>query len=94
MALIPTRKNVYAWGLNNRSVQVRTTVVAAWRGFWKCWRGGHRRSLIETTMRCLEQLGELLIESCFECRVLELHVRLALLNLFARLGTPVTVPVV
>jgi len=60
---------------------------------WKQWSGYHRRSLVETKMRCFKRLGERVMARTFERQVVELHVRVALLNRFTQLGCPVTVPV-
>ena len=52
----------------------------------------HRRSLVETEMRCLKLLGERIMSRDFDRQVAELQIRAALLNRFTHLGTPVTVP--
>ena len=61
------------------------------RAIWKKWSGYHRRSLVETKMRCLKLLGERIMARDFDRQVAELQVRAALLNRFTQLGTPVTV---
>jgi hypothetical protein len=66
---------------------------ALWLSLWKQWSGYHRRSLVETTMRCFKRLGERVMARAFARQVVELHVRVALLNRFTQLGCPVTVPV-
>lgn len=53
----------------------------------------HRRSLVETKMHCFKRLGERVMARTFERQVVELQVRVALLNRFTQLGRPVTVPV-
>ena len=63
------------------------------RAIWKRWSGYHRRSLVETKMRCCKLLGERVMARDFDRQVAELQVRAAVLNRFTRLGTPVTVPV-
>ena len=60
---------------------------------WKQWSGYHRRSLVETKMHCFKRLGERVMARTFERQVVELQVRVALLNRFTQLGRPVTVPV-
>jgi hypothetical protein len=62
------------------------------RAIWKKWSGYHRRSLVETKMRCFKLLGERVMARDFDRQVAELHVRAAVLNRFTRLGTPITVP--
>jgi len=49
----------------------------------------HRRSLVETKMRC----GEQVMARDFDRQVAELQVRAAILNRFTQLGTPETVRV-
>jgi len=53
----------------------------------------HRRSLVETKMHCFKRLGERVTARTFERQVVELHVRVALLNRFSQIGRPRTVPV-
>ena len=60
---------------------------------WKVWSGYHRRSLVETKMHCFKRLGEWVMARTFERQVVELHIRVALLNRFSQLGRPQTVPV-
>ena len=63
------------------------------RKIWKKWTGYHRRSLVETKMRCFKLLGERVMARDFDRQVAELQVRAAILNRFTRLGTPTTVAV-
>ena len=63
------------------------------RKIWKRWSGYHRRSLVETKMHCFKRLGERVMARTFERQVVELQVRVALLNRFTQLGTPDTVAV-
>jgi hypothetical protein len=58
------------------------------RKIWKKWTGYHRRSLVETRMRCFKLLGERVVVRDFDRQVAELRVRTAILNRFTRLGTP------
>ncbi len=44
-------------------------------------------------MHCLKRLGERVKERTFERQVVELHVRVALLNRFSQTGRPQTVSV-
>ena len=54
-------------------------------------------SLVHTKMHGFKRLGERVMASTFERQVVgqvvELHVRVALLNRFTQLGRPTTVPV-
>ena len=45
-------------------------------------------------MQGFKRLGERVMARTFERQVVELHVRVALLNRFTQLGRPTTVPVV
>ena len=63
------------------------------RAIWKKWSGYHRRSLVETKMRCFKLLGERVMARDFDRQVAELQVRAAILNRFTRLGRPTTVAV-
>jgi hypothetical protein len=63
------------------------------RSIWKKWSGYHRRSLVEAKMHCFKRLGERGIACTFERQVVELHVRVALLNRFTQLGRPTAVSV-
>ena len=64
-----------------------------WR-IWKKWSGYHRRSLVETKMHCFKRLVERVMARTFKRPVVELNVRMALLNRFTQLGCPATVRVV
>jgi hypothetical protein len=61
------------------------------RKIWKKWTGYHRRSLVETKMRCFKLLGERVMARDFDRQVAELQVRAAILNRFTRPGAPTTV---
>ena len=94
-AIIPTRKNARLWkkcppGAHARNEILRATLRLG-RTIWKKWSGYHRRSLVETKMRCLKLLGERIMSRDFDRQVAELQIRAALLNRFTQLGTPVTV---
>lgn len=96
-ALIPVRKNAQPWkegsaGARARNEILRTTKRLG-RAIWKKWSGYHRRSLVETKMRCFKLLGERVMARDFDRQVAELQIRAALLNRFTQLGTPQTVRV-
>lgn len=94
-AIIPTRKNARLWKTYPPGGETRNEIVKATqrlgRALWKRWSGYHRRSLVETKMRCLKLLGERIMARDFDRQVAKLHIRAALLNRFTQLGTPVTV---
>ena len=54
------------------------------------WSGYHRRSLVETKMRCIKLLGDKLSTRSFDSQVNELQARVAILNRFTELGRPLT----
>jgi hypothetical protein len=97
-AIIPPRKNAQPWKASLMGASVRNEALKACRrlgdAIWKQWSGYHRRSLVETKMHCFKRLGERVMARTFERQVVELHVRVALLNRFTQLGRPTTVPVV
>ncbi len=94
-AIIPTRKNARLWKKYPPGAERRNDILKATQRFgraiWKKWSGYHRRSLVETKMRCFKLLGERVMARDFDRQVAELQVRAALLNRFTQLGTPVTV---
>jgi hypothetical protein len=94
-AIIPTRKNAKMWKDKRSGAEARNTIFHATRRLgrtiWKKWSGYHRRSLVETKMRCFKLLGERVMARDFDRQVAELQVRAAILNRFTRLGTPMTV---
>jgi hypothetical protein len=93
-AVIPTRKNAQPWKAKRPGAATRNETLRATnrlgRAIWKQWSGYHRRSLVETKMRCFKLLGERVMARTFERQVVELQVRAAVLNRFTHLGTPVT----
>jgi hypothetical protein len=93
-AIIPTRKNAKLWKSKRPGAPARNEILRATnrlgRAIWKQWSGYHRRSLVETKMRCFKLLGERVMARTFERQVVELQVRAAVLNRFTHLGTPVT----
>ncbi|SDE49589.1 hypothetical protein SAMN04488239_1211, partial [Ruegeria marina] len=63
------------------------------RAIWRRWSGYHRRSRVESRMNCIKLLGQSLMALDFDRQVVELQVRIAVLNGYTALGIPVTVPV-
>ncbi|MBD9361742.1 IS5 family transposase [Methylomonas fluvii] len=94
-AIIPVRKNGKPWKENTAGAKARNEILRAiqqlGRAIWKTWSGYHRRSLVETKMRCFKLLGERVNARLFNSQVAELQIRVALLNRFTQLGTPMTV---
>ena len=97
-ALIPPRKNARILKKKSAGCASRNEAVQACKRFgwclWKIWSGYHRRSLVETKMHCFKRLGERVMARTFDRQVVELHIRVALLNRFSQLGRPETVAVV
>lgn len=96
-AVIPPRKNAALWKDGGIGRRVRNQAVLACKRLghriWKKWSGYHRRSLAETKMHCFKRLGERVVARTFERQVVELHVRVAILNRFTHMGRPQTVAV-
>lgn len=93
-AVIPARKNARPWLETTPGAQARNEILRATRclgrTIWRRWSGYHRRSLVETRMRCLKLLGEPVMARDFDRQVAELQIRAAILNRFTALGTPQT----
>lgn len=83
------------WKDQRPGTEARNAILRATRRLgrtiWKKWTDYHRRSLIETKMRCFKLLGERVMARHFDRQVAELQVRAAILNRFTALGTPTTV---
>lgn len=93
-AVIPARKNARPWLETTPGAQARNEILRATRRLgrtiWRRWSGYHRRSLVETKMRCFKLLGERVMARDFDRQVAELQIRAAILNRFTALGTPKT----
>jgi hypothetical protein len=97
IAVIPPRRDARRWKREVAGSHVRNEAIAACKRFgrriWKTWSGYHARSLVETKMHCFKRLGERVMARTFERQVMELQVRVALLNRFSQMGRPQTVAV-
>ena len=60
------------------------------RALWRRWSGDHRRRRAETKMHCVKLLGQRLSARDFDRQVSKFQVRVAVLNGFRALGTPIT----
>ena len=91
------RKNAKPWKVVTAGAMARNEALRAskylGRALWRRWSGYHRRSRIETKMHCVKLLGQRLMARDFDRQVAELHVRIAVLNGYTALGTPITEPV-
>jgi hypothetical protein len=95
--VIPPRKNAKPWKPTSAGAIARNEAVSAQRylgrTLWRRWSGYHRRSRVETKMHCIKLLGQSLMARDFERQVAEIQVRIAVLNRYTALGTPITEPV-
>ena len=95
--MVPPRKNAKPWKPTNTGAITRNNAVYAQqylgRTVWRRWSGYHRRSRVETKMHCIKLLGQSLMARDFERQVAEIQIRIAVLNRYTALGTPVTEPV-
>ena len=93
-AIIPPRKNAKPWKPDTAGAIARNEILRiskrVGRTTWRRWSGYHRRSRAETKMHCVKLLGQRLSAREFDRQVAEFQVRVAVLNGFTALGTPVT----
>ena len=93
-AIIPPRKNAKPWKPDTAGAVARNEILRTskrvGRTIWRRWSGYHRRSRAETKMHCVKLLGQRLSAREFDRQVAEFQVRVAVLNGFTALGTPVT----
>ena len=93
-AIIPPRKNAKFWKTDTAGAIARNEILRTskrvGRTIWRRWSGYHRRSRAETKMHCVKLLGQRLSARDFDRQVAEFQVRVAVLNGFTALGTPVT----
>ena len=94
VAIIPPRKNAKPRKPDTVGAIARNEALRASRRFgrtiWRRWTGYHRRSRVETKMHCVKLLGQRLMARDFDRQVAEFQVRVAVLNGFTALGTPIT----
>ena len=93
-AIIPPRKNAKPWKPDTAGAIARNEILRTpkrvGRTIWRRRSGYHRRSRAETKMHCVKLLGQRLSARDFDRQVAEFQVRVAVLNGFTALGTPVT----
>ena len=93
-AVIPPRKNAKPWKPDTAGAMARNEVLRAsrqlGRTIWRRWSGYHRRSRAETKMHCVKLMGQRLSARDFDRQVSEFQIRVAVLNGFTALGTPIT----
>lgn len=89
---VPPRDNAVPWEQHHPRTQALAVIVEKGLAEWKKSVGYHRRSIAETGMYRLKQLlGERLASRLFETQVIEVHARVAALNVMTYLGLPVSV---
>jgi hypothetical protein len=97
MAAIPPRKNAKHRKKSSPGSAQRNEAIRACKrsgqAIWKKWSCYHRHSLVETRMHCFKRLGERVTARTLDRQVVELFVRVALLNRFCQIGRPQTEPV-
>ena len=79
-------------GLSVRNEAIRQVQQLSLKG-WQQSSGYHLRSLVESKMRCLKQLGERVSARVFESQQVQMHLRGLILNQFMQLGRCHTVRV-
>ena len=93
-AIIPPRKNARFWKPDTAGAIARNEILRTSKcvggTIWRRWSGYHRRSRVETKMHCVKLLGQRLAARDFDRQVAEFQVRVAILNGFTALGTPIT----
>lgn len=93
-AIIPPRKNAKPWKPDTAGAIARNEILRTskrvGRTIWRRWSGYHRRSRVETKMHCVKLLGQRLMARDFDRQVAEFQIRVAVLNGFTALGTPIT----
>ncbi|TCS28413.1 helix-turn-helix protein, partial [Acidomonas methanolica] len=93
-AIIPPRRNAKPWRPTTPGARARNEAIRAserfGRAIWRRWSGYHRRSRVETKMHCIKLLGQRLTARDFDRQVSEFYLRIAILNRFTALGTPLT----
>ena len=91
--MIPPRK-IKSWkDQQARSIErneLLKTVKWLGKSLWKKWSGYHRRSLVDIKIHYIKLLGVKLTARSFSSQMKEIHVRIAVLNIFTELGYPHT----
>ncbi|MGS5806184.1 transposase, partial [Acinetobacter baumannii] len=92
--IIPPRSNAALWAENEIGKARNHAVQGCWDKGQKQWKrdiGYHRRSRIEAKMFALKRLGQGVSSRCFNRQVVDLQIRVDILNKFTQLGTAKTV---
>ena len=92
--VVPPRDNAVPWEEGHPRNDVLQQIEANGLEAWKNESGYHQRSLAENAMYRLKQLfGDHLNSRLFETQVVEVHARIAAMNIMTSLGMPVSVPI-
>ena len=92
--VVPPRENAAKWEDGHPRNAVLDEIAKKGRAAWKEESGYHRRSIAENAMYRLKQLfGDSLSSRLFETQVVEVHARIAALNIMTYLGMPISVRV-
>lgn len=96
-AIIPPRRNAERWKKDGPGAGPRNEALLMIKrlghAIWRRWSGYHRRSRVETKMNGMKRPDQNLMSRDFDRQTAEFQVRIAILNRFTALGTPVTQPV-
>lgn len=92
--IVPPRENAILWEEGHPRNEALKHIEAKGLADWKKASGYHQRSLAENAMYRLKQLfGDRLASRLFETQVVEVHARIAAMNIMTYLGMPVSVRV-
>lgn len=92
--IVPPRENAVPWEAGHPRNDVIQEIETKGLAAWKDESGYHQRSLAENAMYRLKQLlGDRLAARLFETQVVEVHARVAAMNIMTYLGMPVSVRV-
>lgn len=92
--VVPPRENAVVWEDGHPRNDALEQIEAKGLATWKNESGYHQRSLAENAMYRLKQLfGDHLASRLFETQVVEVHARVAAMNIMTYLGMPVSVRV-
>lgn len=92
--VVPPRKNAVPWEAEHPRTQALQEIEEKGREQWMDDTGYHHRSIAENAMYRLKQLfGDSVASRNFDAQVVEIHARIAAMNLMTYLGMPVSVRV-
>lgn len=92
--IVPPRENAVPWEDGHPRNEALKQIEVKGLTTWKRESGYHQRSLAENAMYRLKQLfGDHLASRLFETQVVEVHARIAAMNIMTYLGMPVSVRV-